>query len=360
MLGKIPFLTLLALAFIFSCKEKKTQIQVKKQKISHWVYASGVTASEGQYQITSDVSGKILEIFVKEGETIKKGATLLSLDPAVAKLQAENALEQSKLNSQEGIQLRINDLQANLESAQSKFINDSIQFNRQKNLWNDGIGSKVELEQRELAFVTSKRNFKSVQLKLADLRNQLDFQKKQSKINASIARINLSNFFVKSMVDGLVYDLLKEPGEFITPSTPLAIVGNPNKVLAKMQVDEEDFTKIKLGQKVALRFESLKDSVLEASISKIIPYINPKTRTFEIEAQLSGNSYKLIPNLSFEANILIEEKPNALTIPLEYLLSDTTVLNENGEPIKIKIGLKDYKVAEVIEGLKENTTLTKP
>lgn len=68
----------------------------------------------------------------------------------------------------------------------------------------------------------------------------------------------------------------------------------------------------------------------------------------------------LYPNLTVEANIIIQTKENALTMPRTFMVNDSTVLLKNNKLQKIKIGLKDYNKIEILEGINAETIILKP
>jgi multidrug efflux pump subunit AcrA (membrane-fusion protein) len=106
--------------------------------------------------------------------------------------------------------------------------------------------------------------------------------------------------------------------------------------------------------------DSYKGQSFEAKVSKIVPYMNERTRTFLVEAEFVNQPSVLYPNTTFEANILIQTKQNALLIPRDFLFNEQFVYNEEGEKIKVKTGLKDYRKVEILSGIDENTIITKP
>jgi multidrug efflux pump subunit AcrA (membrane-fusion protein) len=128
----------------------------------------------------------------------------------------------------------------------------------------------------------------------------------------------------------------------------------------ELNVDEFDIVKIRNGQKIIVRMDSYKNQVFEAKVSVIYPMMDERTRTFKVEAVFLKQPPKLYPNLTLEANIVINEKKNALTIPTNYLVNDSTVILEDGTVKTLKIGLRDYKIAEVISGIDKNTKIKKP
>lgn len=88
--------------------------------------------------------------------------------------------------------------------------------------------------------------------------------------------------------------------------------------------------------------------------------MNERSRSVTIEAQFTRQPPNLLPNLSAEANVLIQTKQNALTIPRSFLAADSFVVLQNGEKKKVTIGLKDYQVVEITGGLTANDVLLKP
>ena len=125
-------------------------------------------------------------------------------------------------------------------------------------------------------------------------------------------------------------------------------------------VERAGWTGLNEGQKVLVRMDSYKSEVFEAVIRFVYPMMNERTRSFKVEAVLVKFPTRLYPNLSLEANIIIREKKNALMIPTSYLLSDSTVMLENGKVKALRIGLKDDTMVEVLNGLDMDTRIRKP
>ncbi len=222
---------------------------------------------------------------------------------------------------------------------------------RQNNLWRENIGTKTDQEQRELVYFTSKSNIENLQLRYSDLKKQLRFISEQSKKNLKIARSQLSDFTIKSELDGLIYSVLKQKGEMVNPQSAVAMIGNADKYVIDLKVDEYDITKVKVGQEVIIRLDSYQDQVFEGKISTILPIMNERTRSFIVEAEFQNKPPVLYPNLSLEANIIINRKQNVLTIPASYLKSGNKVILSDGSEINVKKGVTDYKIVEIVSGL---------
>ena len=345
---------------LISCKTKVEKIKPSIENISESIYASGSLKTRNQYQAFSTVNGVIEQVYVKEGDRVKKGQVLLLIGREVQQLNKENAILADKYADFNANQEKLNEAKLQIDLSQNKLKNDSLLYSRQKNLWQDQIGTKVELEQRELAYENSKTAWYSAVVKYNDLKRQLDFTSSQSKKNLSISKKLEDDFIIKSDIDGIVYNLFKVKGEMVGPQTQLAIIGNPGNFILEMQVDEYDITKIRKGQVVQVTMDSYKGQVFEASVSRIIPLMNEKSKTFLVEAEFTVKPDVLYPGTSFEANIVIQSKQKALLIPRNYMLNDSVVVKANGEKAFVKTGLKDYLKIEILSGLKADDELIKP
>ena len=88
--------------------------------------------------------------------------------------------------------------------------------------------------------------------------------------------------------------------------------------------------------------------------------MNEKSKSFKVEAVFTKKPEHLYPNLTTEANIVIEVKEKVLTIPRNYLIDNEFVLLDNKEKRKVVTGLKDYEKVEIISGITANDALYKP
>jgi len=347
--------------FLFSaCKKQPEKTQPTLEKITESVYASGIIKSKNQYQVFSTVGGLIQKIVVKEGDLVKKGDALFIVENETSKLNAENAKLSVDFADWNTRGERLNEAKGGIETAKSKMLNDSILLVRQRGLWAQQIGSKVELEQRELAYISSLNSYEATRSRYKDLQKQLEFAAAQSKKLLSISKNIAQDYVVRSQTDGRVYSISKEVGEIVGAQSPVAIIGAADDFVAELQIDENDIVRLKPGQRVLLTLDSYKGQVFEAEVSQIDPIMNERSRTFTIEAVFIKKPPVLYPNLSTEANIVIQTKENALTIPRSYLLGDSVVILENKATRKVETGLKDYQKAEILSGLEANETILKP
>lgn len=357
-----PLYYCILLVLLWGCKNDRESIIVERSSITESVYASGIVKAKGQYQAFALVNGILKEVRVNEGDTVKTGDILFVIDNRGTALSAENAAlayELAMKNANAGSD-RLQELETAKNLALEKLQNDSIMMVRQQNLWKQNIGSKVQVEQRELAYETSKSNYKSAINRYDQAKLQLESERNIARNNLAISQKNVADFLVKSEVNGRVYDILKDPGELVSPQTPLAIVGMADSFLLELQIDEYDITALKLGQKVLVTMDSYKNAVFEAVVTKINPIMSEATRSFQIEATFTQPPPVLYPNLSVEANIILLTREKTLVIPRNYLINDSLVLTNEKDTTRVYTGLRNYEYVEIANGLTEGQEIYKP
>jgi multidrug efflux pump subunit AcrA (membrane-fusion protein) len=345
---------------LISCNNKTEKIKPTVSSISESIYASGIIKSKDQYQAFATVNGIIQNIFVSEGDTVSIGTPILSISNEAQKLNKENAELAEQFTDYNANQGKLNEAKLVIDFAKNKLKIDSALYFRQKNLWQQQVGTKVDLEQKELTYQNSKNAYFSSQVKYDDLKRQLNFTSLQSKKNYLISSKQESDFTLKSEINGVVYDLLKSKGEIVGLQTPLAVIGDSKHFILEMQVDEYDIFKIKKGLTVLITMDSYKGQVFEAKVSKIYPIMNERSKTFLVEAEFDHQPETLYPNVTFEANIVLQSKDNVILIPRHYLVNDSTVIKSNGDKVIVKTGLKDYQKIEIVSGITADDELLKP
>jgi len=350
----------LLLILVSACQSKQKTIKPVRQTITESVYASGVIISKNQYQVFATVSGIVDEVFADEGARVEIGSPILSIANDAQKLMADNAKLSAEFNALKLNRGKLDEALSFVRLTKSKMDNDASLLERQKSLWSQKIGSKVELEQKELAYESSKSNYTSAKEKLEELERQLDYLSKQAQNNLLISYKNSADYLVKSKVKGTVYQMNLAKGEIVTSQTPIAIVGDDEKYLLEMQIDENDIVSVRLGMPVLVVLNSYRDSVFNAVVSKINPIMNVQSKTFTIEAEFVRPPGVLYPNISFEANVVIRTKKDALLIPRSYLLDDSIAVNKSGKRLNVKTGLKDYQMVEILSGINANEELIIP
>ncbi|MGZ5133863.1 MAG: efflux RND transporter periplasmic adaptor subunit [Flavitalea sp.] len=343
-----------------SCRQQVPTTQPITKDITQSVYASGTIKSKNQYAVFPATTGIIKTVLIKEGDEVQKGQALLVLENEAAQLSSENARVAADFASISSNKEKLQEALVNIELTALKAQQDSALLQRQKMLWSSGIGSRNELEQRELALKNSTVALQTARLRYEQLQQQLQLTARQTRktwqINATIA----GDYTIRAATSGRVYQFSKKPGESVSPQTPVATIGDAADFILELQVDEHDVGSVRTGQQVWVTLDSYEGQVFEAVIHRIIPLVDERLRSLTVEAIFKISPAVLYPNLTAEANILIATKKNALLIPRSYLMEGDQVLLKDGRLQKVKCGLKDYQWVEILEGLSSGDIIKDP
>lgn len=360
---KVHYLFII-ITLLYSCSAGKGDGDVKPdvKNITESVYASVTIKPQPSYNVSATRHGVIKEVMVKEGDLIKKGQVLFTVtappDVTSGVTNAELSLQEARKNYY-GDNNLLDNITLELQTANEQLILDSTNFERQKRLREQNIGSKLEYERAELAYQAAKSRYNVLQKQYAQTLNKLEIGYKKAKNQVFAQRSVLADFVVTSKIDGMVYRIYKEAGELISIQERFAEVGSADSFIIQMDIDEVDIVKINLEDTVAIVLDAYPDQVFRAAISSISPTKDEVTQTFEVESVFIKEPSKLYNGLSGEANIIVGRRANALTIPAEYLLKGNKVLTNDGERT-VTIGVKNLKYVEVLSGIDSNTVLKKP
>jgi HlyD family secretion protein len=356
------FLLLPAFIFFNSCGNLKEKTTPTVQDISESVYASGVIKAKNQYEVYSTMNGILKEVLVKEGDTIDTETPLFVIDNTVSSISSDNArlameISRDKTGPDSNT---LRELEARLKLAKSKMENDSMLMKRQQNLWAQQVGSRVEMEQRELAYKASRTEYETVQLQYNQAKLELLKLYQQSVNNLKISEKQQSDFTIRSNMKGTIYSIIKEKGELVSIQTPLAIVGESDKFEIEMQVDEYDITRVITGQRVFITMDSYRGKVFNAEVTRVEPYMNQRTRTFKVVASFIDKPPLLYPNLTVEANVLVQKKEKVLTIPTVYLIGNKKVLTGTSDTSEVTVGIANMEWVEITKGLNKDQEIYLP
>lgn len=349
------------LFLLFSCSEERESIKPERKEMVEAVYSSILIEPLDVYKVNSSIAGYIDQLLVKEGDNVKEGDLLCVISNKPIQLNQQNAELNYKLlkETYEGESNLIEEMKLDLQSAKYKMQNDSLNYMRFKALFDKNASSKFEYDNATLNYEISKNNFKTLKKRIVRKENELKNQINQSKNNLNSSSLKTDDYYIKSNINGKVFQLFKEKGEFISMQEPFAILGDKDNFKLKMLIDEVDISRINLGQKVLVTLEAFKSSVFEAKITKIAPKMDEKTQTFEIEAIFVKGPKKMYMGLTGEGNIVIDEKRDALVIPREYLMSGNKVETEKGI-VSVTTGLSNWSYIEILTGVDAETLIYKP
>ena len=347
---------------LLSCHSNVEGIKPTVGEVTESVYASGVVKAEKQYTVFSTTNGILKKVTVTVGQSIVKGQLLFEIENDKAELNTENArlTYQLSQNDNRYIQDKIDDMQIKVQVAKDKLALDKSIYDRNNRIKEYKVISEVDFEKVALAYSNSKLNYESAKNQLSQLKTQLKNDQNKNSINLQLNQKIQNDFNITSAFSGQLFDVLVKEGTVLSPQIPLAIIGQKNAFFLELEVDENDMVRIILNQVILVTMDSYKKQVFEAKVDKIYPIMDERSRTFKIEAHFVNPPKKLYPNLSAEANIIVNTKKNVITIPKDYLLPGDSIIVDKDKKRKVNIGLSDYQKVEIIGGLQANETIYKP
>ena len=290
-------------------------IKLKSKNFSHYLNFQGSLDTDQNVVIYPELPGLLKNIYVKQGEKVKKGQI-------IAKISDNGLTDQLE-------QLK---LQRNLAKTT---------FERQQKLWDQKIGSEIQ-------YLQAKTNFKSLEKKISQMRDQ----EGKTRILAPF--------------DGTIDDIIADIGSNLAPGlTPILRIINIDQMKVSAEIPEIHIPYIKQNKNVKIYVPILDKQIL-GKISSVGNFINPNNRSFNIEIKLLNKSNELKPNMTVSLEINDYQNDSAILIPSKDILEDEEgnfyvyklVIdgNENYKSNKVMIqkGKAYNNMTEIKSGLKEN------
>lgn len=276
---------------------------IQYQAFNHFIELQGKVESENISFVTPrGMPGQVKQIFVKKGDYVKKGQLLLKLDDAIAR--------QSVIAAERGLET----MRVQLDFARNI-------YQKQKNLWEQNIGTEIQL-------ITAKNNVET-------LENQMKSVQEQIKIN----REQLQMTQVFSDVAGVAEEVNVRVGETFMGGMQIKIV-NTSQLKVSTQVPENYIDRVSTGKPVVIELPDLKKSI-STQVSLTGKIIDPNSRSFYMEARLPSDK-DFYPNQIAQIKIRDYNNAKAIVAPLNTLQNDEkgkyimVISNENGKKIARK------------------------
>ncbi|HRI79516.1 MAG TPA: efflux RND transporter periplasmic adaptor subunit [Cyclobacteriaceae bacterium] len=286
-----------------------TARELNPRPFDYFVQTQGSVEAVDNILVSARTAGIITQVFVKEGDVVTAGQTLAQIDNTITLRSIEEA-------------------KSGLELANTV-------YERQKNLWDQKIGTEVQ-------YLQAKNAKQSIEKRLAILNEQLEMARIKSPISGSIDEVSL------------------KIGQNAAPGLPAFRVVSNNRLKVKANVSEAYVTAIKKGNKVSVNFSDV-NKTLEANVTFVGRTINQLSRTFPIEVALPSNE-ELRPNMTGVLRIIFDSKNSALVVPVN-IVQDVNgqkivyVAEQDGNNLVAKRKVVEVSgvynnQAEIISGLK--------
>src|SRR5712664_2761404 len=278
--------------------------------VSEAVYGTGTVEPERWAKVVPLQRRRLVELCRCEGQAVKVGQILGRQDDA----EEVSALHELEINNDQ--------LARDLDRAKR---------DRDKN-----DAAKTEYEQRSTQFEQSK-----------------------SRINAQKARID--SLVLRAPLDGMVLRRDGEVGEIVGPTDVLFWVGPPAPMQVVAEINEEEITRIAVGQKAFLRSEAFSAQALRATVSQITPKGDPTRKTFRVYLLLPRDTPLRI-GMTVEVNIIHREKAAAVVVPAEAVAANAVQVVSSGKirRVPVTVGIRGSRNVEITGNVSKDTTVLSP
>ncbi|MDP2386496.1 MAG: efflux RND transporter periplasmic adaptor subunit [Bacteroidota bacterium] len=378
-----------------------------KRSITEFVSANGKIQPEVELKITSDVSGEIIEMFVKEGDAVTKGQLLCRIRPDIyesAMDRVNAAVNSSKSNLQ--------NTKAQLDQAKANLANATSSYNRNKKLFDQGTISQAEYDVAKAQYESAVATVKSAE----ETVKSAEFNINSAQASYKEANENLVKTMIYAPVSGTVSKLNVEKGERVQgvqgfQGTEIMRLANLNEMEVNVEVNENDIIRVKKNDTTLIEVDAYKDRKFKGIVTEIANSANTtgitadQVTNFAVKIRVLQESYKDLikenspapfrPGMSATVEIQTKKVNNVLSVPImavttrvdssqikkeEDLTSEVggVVITNNLEEkektkkevkadqvvfvvrdgkakkIKVKTGIQDNDYIEITEGLNAN------
>jgi RND family efflux transporter MFP subunit len=259
------------------------------QDFSHYIELQGKVSTENVSYVTPrGMGGQVKQIYVKQGDVVKKGQLLMKLEDGI--------------------------VQQNIKQVESQLAFAKNIFSRQENLWKEGIGTEVQ-------FLSAKNNVESLEKQLGLVKEQL------------------STTLVTAEVSGVIETVGIKVGEtFVGNPMATIVIVNPGNLKAVVDVPENYISKVKRGMQAIITIPDLNES-FNSQISVVSETINITSRSFVAESKLPSKS-NIKPNQVALIKLLDHQAKDAIVVPVETVQTD-----EKGKYVYVMVEEKGKKIA---------------
>jgi HlyD family secretion protein len=343
----------------------------EKRTIVESITANGKIQPEKEVKISPDVAGEIVELTVKEGETVTKGQFLCRIKPDIYLSQRDRSLA------------AISSAKARLAQSEAQFIQADLSYKRSKQLFEGQSVSKSEFEQAEASYTVAKSEVDAAKFSVIS-----------SEASLKEANENLQKTSIYAPMSGTVSMLLVELGERVVGTsmmtgTEMMRVADLSRMEAQVQVNENDIVKVSLGDTALIEVDAYLDQKFKGIVTEIANSAKTtgvsadQVTNFDVKILVLPQSYaKLVtaseknpfrPGMSASVDIQTTTKADIITVPIQSVTTRTdttktatTVASKDIRTIvfisdgthalakDVKTGIQDNSYIEITSGIAIN------
>jgi HlyD family secretion protein len=341
---------LLAVVGFTVLQSRKGVVTVQTGKVVHEDLTSVVTASgeikpKVYVNIGANAFGKITHLYVKEGDRVKQGQMLATLEnvQSSADVSANQAALGAAMTDADAAKAAVNTATMDQNQAESEYERAKLDYDRAEALYKAQLIAKSDYDSKKAANGTATAQLGQAKAKLAQARAQMDSAQRRIPQNAAnLRRVTdvLSKTEYKAPFDGVITNLPVREGETVvvgiqnSPGSTLMTIADTSVITAEVKVDETDIVNVKLGETAEVSIDAIpkqrfKGIVTEIGNNAILRSTGVSTaqstsssqeaKDFKVVVTIQDPPSNLLPGLSTTARITTASRNNAMAIPIQAL-----------------------------------------
>jgi HlyD family secretion protein len=312
-------------------------VKVQERAIHPTILAPGILAYRNEVNLTSELTGRVATIAIKEGDSVEKGQLLLTLDPEIYR----NAVDRAEAGVRQG-RITIDQQRAALALRQKQF--DRARALVAENLIDRGSfdQSQNDLKVASLALATSQEDYSRAQSALQDAREQL------------------AKTDIRSPISGRIVSLPIKVGETAVPSTSsfvgaqLATIADTSRIQAELKVDEADIARVAIGESADVYAAAFPDTALKGRVEQIAlaPTVEGQARAYKVTVALTvPDKLDLRSGMSVRAEIVLGDGGKLPAVPVEAIVADAGPADKAGDAAGVEAKQPAQYVWKVDDGV---------
>jgi HlyD family secretion protein len=320
--------------------EVDTTLVARRPNLQAFVTASGEIVADRYADIGSSVMGRIDDLRVKEGDKVRAGQVLARLDPVQARSQRDAATAgvQALATEQVAAREQVRAARADIDAARARVAETEANLRRIDSLFKERLVSAAERDTAVAAADGARAQLAATQAAVSRAEESIrtaERRQQQARAQAAGAGDLLSKTEITSPIDGVVSRLQVRQGEMVVignqnqPGTTLMTISDLAEVNAEIKVAEADVMRLKLGQSATVTLDAVSGrrfagKVIEIGTGALPPAVGSAAtaaaREFRVVVRITDPNPGLRPGLTCDAEILTDERPNAIVVPLQAVV----------------------------------------
>jgi HlyD family secretion protein len=341
--------------------------KVVKQDIASLVTASGEIKPMTYVNVGANAMGRIVHLYVKEGDKVKKGQLLAQLEniQSAAGVESMRATLASSQTDAVAAEAGLNTALAQQNSSKASLAQAKLDFDRSAGLYKDQLISKADFDAKKSAYEVAQAVYAQDQARVAQSKAQVDSA--HGRVNQSRAQLTqasdvLSKTTYAAPFDGVVTNLPVHEGETVVmgiqnaPGSTLMTVADMGVITAEVRVDETDIVNVKINQPAEVTIDAIPGKTFKGKVTQIgdnaiirstgvstsqSTASSQEAKDFKVVITLENPPDRLRPGLSATAKITTGAEHAVLTIPIQAL----TMRDKNDLEAQANKKKKDVKPA---------------